>query len=275
MKPTLFRMPVLGLPVPAFGCLVAVGFYLGVLLAKWRARRVGLAPNLIHDLAIVILVGGLIGARGFYVVEYWGETIDSFREAVQVWNGGIVFYGGVIGAAVSVLIARALFPFPLLATLDAIAPSIGVGLAVGRIGCFLNGCCYGPPSEAPWAVRFPRDSGPWVAHRAEQWIAFDAPWSLPVHPTQIYAAINGIVLCLLLSAYYPHRRRDGEVVGLMMILYPITRFLLERLRNDENPLMSGMTIAQVCSLFLLAAGLFFWSYLQGRPAFRHADAVAC
>ncbi len=160
----------------------------------------------------------------------------------------------------------------MLATLDAIAPSVALGIALGRVGCFLNGCCYGDPCAIPWlAVRFPRNSPPWQAELAQRLIAPGALLSLPIHPTQLYCAFNGLVLLVLLTTYYPLRRRDGEVIALLMLTYPVTRFFIEWFRDDEATLASGLTIAQKVSVFVFGAGVIFWFRLARRPSWRLAD----
>lgn len=267
MKPLLFRIPVLGIPIYGFGAMLIVAVSLGLLLAVWRSRREKLDPNLILDLSSWIIIGGLVGARLLYVMEYWGETITNAREIMHVWEGGIAFYGSVIGAAAAFFLFRVFREFPVLATLDAIAPSIALGIAMGRIGCFLNGCCYGELCPIPWlAVRFPKESPAWLAQRAQGLIARNAPWSLPIHPTQLYSAVDGLIILMLLSAYYPIRRRDGEVIGLLMLTYPITRFMVDRLRDDETGLLFGMTSAQMISIMLLGLGLVYWSLIRSRKS---------
>ncbi len=275
MKQVLFRFPGLGITLYGFGFMLAVAFYVATLLAAWRSRREKLDPDVIYDLAFWIVIGATIGARLFYVVEYWGETINTLADAFRVWEGGIVFYGGAAGGAVAFFLRRAFRTFPVLATLDAMAPSVALGIALGRIGCFLNGCCYGDLCPIPWlGVRFPRNSPPWLAQQAQRLIPLDAFLSLPVHPTQIYSALNGLVLLMLLTAYYPLRRRDGEVIVLLVLTYPVTRFIIEFLRDDEATLPFGLTIAQKVSVFLFGAGIIFWSRLARRPAMRHADQPA-
>ncbi|MCA1685047.1 MAG: prolipoprotein diacylglyceryl transferase, partial [Planctomycetia bacterium] len=143
------------------------------------------------------------------------------------------------------------------------------------VGCFLNGCCHGGVCAVPWlAVRFPRNSIPWVSERARGLIPDDALYTLPLHPTQLYSTLGGLALFALLTAYYPYRRRDGEVMAILMITYPVTRFFIEVFRDDEARLVSGLTIAQASSIFLLGAGLILWSRLSQRPAFRLADEPA-
>jgi phosphatidylglycerol:prolipoprotein diacylglycerol transferase len=263
MKQELFRIPGLGIPIYGFGLMVVLAFYAGLLLAARRSRKEGLDPDVVYDMAAWLLVGGLVGARLFYVAEYWGEKVTTVGQIFRVWEGGIVFYGSVIGAVLAFAAFRAVRAFPILATLDALAPSIALGIAIGRVGCFLNGCCYGARCAIPWlAVRFPKNSPAWFAERAQRLIPPDATTTLPLHPTQLYLAVDGLVLFALLSAYYPLRRRSGEVIGVLMLTYPITRFLLERLRDDEAPLMIGWTVSQLVSVFLLSAALFYWAWLS-------------
>jgi phosphatidylglycerol:prolipoprotein diacylglycerol transferase len=270
MRQVLFRIPGTGVPVFGFGLMIVAAFYTGMLLAARRSRREGLDPAVVYDLALWLLIGGLAGARLLYVVEYWGETVHSFGEIFRLWEGGLVFYGSVFGAVVAVAMFRVFRTFPILATLDALAPSVAIGVALGRIGCFLNGCCYGGYCQIPWmAVRFPRGSPPWLAERAQGLIPADAPRSLPVHPTQLYLALDGLVLFALLTAFYPLRRRDGEVIGLLLVTYPVTRFVIDSFRDDEGGLFFGLTVAQLISLALLVVGAVYWLVLACRPRRAH------
>ena len=194
MRQVLFRIPGLNLPLYGFGIMIVVGFYLGLLLAVRRSKRENLDPNVIYDLIVWLLIGGMVGARLFCVVEYW-DQIETFTDIFKIWEGGIVFYGSVIGATAGFFLARLVRPFPILKTLDVLAPSIALGIAFGRVGCFLNGCCYGDVCPFRWlAVHFPPNSPAWNAERARGLIPVDAPTSLPLHPTQLYAAIDGLVL---------------------------------------------------------------------------------
>jgi phosphatidylglycerol:prolipoprotein diacylglycerol transferase len=181
----------------------------------------------------------------------------------------------VLGGFAGLFLYRWARPFPLAATLDVLAPSVALGSGIGRIGCFLNGCCFGDVCNIPaLAVRFPQGSPPWSAEHARGLIPSTALTSLPIHPTQLYAALDGLVLWALLSAFYPLRRRDGEVIALLMITYPITRFLIERLRDDEPAVLAGLTISQTISLGLFVAGLAAWIFLRLRPGKRYADTTA-
>jgi phosphatidylglycerol:prolipoprotein diacylglycerol transferase len=268
MRQILFEMG--GIKIHGFGLMLALALWCSVGLAGWRAKREGLNPEHVDLLAIWVLVVGLLGARIFFVVEYW-RSFHHWWEIFQIWKGGIVFYGSVLGGAVGFILFRRLHPFPLRPMLDVIAPALALGIALGRVGCFLNGCCYGDLCNLPWAMSFPRDSSPWADQLKEGLIHVGDPRSLPIHPTQLYSALDGLILMLLLSAYYPLRKRDGEVMALLMVTYPVTRFLIEGLRNDEAGIVFGMTISQAISVVVFLAGIVYWLYLLRLPTGRYAD----
>lgn len=272
MQQVLFRIPGLGLPVFGYGLMLFLAFLGSMQLAGWRARREGLDRELVLDLALYLFVGGLIGARLFYVIQKWGTEVHTIGQAFRIWEGGIVLYGSVIGAAVAFFLYRWLRPFPLRPYLDCLAPAIALGVALGRIGCFLNGCCHGDLCEIPGlGVTFPAGSSPWNQQLYDGLIGRDAARSLPVHATQLYSALDGFLLLALLSAYYPLRKRDGEVMGLLMLTYPVSRYLIEYLRNDEAAIVLGMTISQAISALLLLGAFAYWGWLATRPKTRWAD----
>jgi phosphatidylglycerol:prolipoprotein diacylglycerol transferase len=277
VRQVLFVIPGVHLPVYGYGLMLFFAFLGGMNLAAWRARKDKLDPEVIYDLSLWIFVGGLVGARLFYVWQYWGVRVRTFWEIFKVWEGGIVFYGSVMGGLLAFLVYWRLRRFPMRPTLDALAPALTLGIALGRIGCFLNGCCYGDRCDLPWAVRFPGPRGaiggspPWADQVRHKLLDPAAAWSLPVHPTQLYSSLDGFVLLALLMAYHPLRRRDGEVMALLMVTYPVSRFLIEHLRNDEGTFFAGMTISQNVSILLLACGVAYWAYLARQPKERYAD----
>ena len=272
MRQVLFTLPG-GITIFGYGLMLFFAFVGSMNLAARRARREKLDPEIIYDLALWVFIGGLVGARGLYVAQYWGTKVTTFWEIFEIWKGGIVFYGSVIGGVVAFLVYRGFRAFPVRAVLDAIAPALALGIAIGRIGCFLNGCCYGDACALPWAVSFPRHSPAWQTEVAQGLIAPNASTSLALHPTQIYSTIDGLILMVLLMAFYPLRRRDGEVMGLLMLTYPITRFLIEYLRNDEGIFAFGMTISQCISAGIFAGALVYWVGLTRFPKTRLADGV--
>jgi phosphatidylglycerol:prolipoprotein diacylglycerol transferase len=273
VRQILFEIPGTPIKVFGYGLMLFFAFIGSMNIAARRAKREQIDPEIVYDMAFFVFVGGLIGARLFYVVQYWGVKVRTFWEIFEIWNGGIVLYGSILGGTAAFFLYRMRRNFPLLPMLDVIAPALAFGIAIGRIGCFLNGCCYGDVCSLPWAVEFPKNSPPWDSEVSRNLIPPSAESSLPLHPTQLYSTIDGLILMTLLLAYFPIRKRDGQVMGLLMLTYPISRFLIEQLRNDEGIFFAGMTISQVISLGIFASGLVFWLYLLTRPASRYADLV--
>lgn len=277
MRQVLFEIPYVHLKVFGYGLMLFIAFLASMHLAASLARRSKLDPEVIYDLALWLFVGGLVGARGFYVAQYWGTRVQSLGDVIKIWEGGIVLYGSIMGGTAAFVLYRALRPFPFLPMLDVIAPALALGIGIGRIGCFLNGCCYGDLCELPWGVAFPGPHGiqpgsaPWADQVRHGLITRTADWSLPVHPTQLYSALDGFVLMALLLAFFPLRRRDGEVMALLMVSYPVTRFLIEWLRNDEGAFLVGMTISQTISVAVFTGGVLMWGWLVTRPKGRFAD----
>jgi phosphatidylglycerol:prolipoprotein diacylglycerol transferase len=275
MRQVLFTIPIFGgLKVFGYGAMLVVAFVSSTWLACWRARRERLDPEVIGDMSFWVFLFGLIGARLFYCFEYWGEDIKTLWDVAQYWKGGVVYYGGIVGGVAAFFFYWKLRPFPVRPYMDVLAPSIAVGTLFGRLGCFLNGCCYGDLCRLPWGVSFPVNSPPWLQQVHLGLIGQGELHSLPVHPTQIYSSIDAFVIFILLTAYFPLRRRDGEVLGVLMLAYPLSRFVIEYLRNDEGVFYAGMTISQTISVVLLLATGLYWAWLSTRPRERYRDHVA-
>ena len=152
-----------GLPIRGYGVMLFLGVISGVMLAAYRAKREGYDPELIYSLAFWMCACGILGARLFYVIEYWrdfqrADLSESFAAIINFTRGGLVVYGAVVGGAAAAVWFFIRHKLPVLAMADIIAPSMTLGLALGRIGCFLNGCCYGGQCQLPWAVEFPPES---------------------------------------------------------------------------------------------------------------------
>lgn len=181
MMPVLFRIPGLNWNVPGYGLALTVGFLLTVLWAVRRATRSQADPDVILNCAFIALLGGVVGARAMFVYHYWsefayrGSAFDVFLAVIDVRKGGLEVYGGVLlamGGALIYLLARG---HSLRWYLDIVAPSTALGMGLGRIGCFLNGCCFGHVCDLPWAMRFPFGSSPAV----EQWYAGEPGMDVP------------------------------------------------------------------------------------------------
>jgi phosphatidylglycerol:prolipoprotein diacylglycerol transferase len=267
MRPILFEFPG-GFNVFGYGLMLFLAYLASINMTAWRARKGHLNPGFAFDMATWLFIGGLVGARAFFVIQY-RRNFDSFFDIFKIWEGGIVFYGSLIGGTIALLLFWYFYRFPFLPMADAIAPAICIGMAIGRLGCFLNGCCYGDRCELPWAVSFPSVSAPFKDQVARGLIPPTAAHSLPLHPTQIYLTIDGLVLLCVVLAYWPHRKADGQAMALYFLLYAITRTLVEELRNDESAQLLGLTISQMISIGVFGVGVFFWvlSNKFGRPLY--------
>ena len=264
-----------GIPVFGYGFMMFVGFITGTLLAVYHARRIGMDAQVIWDLMMWLLVPGLIGARLFYVTQYYDrvfegtEGLQFILKLFSVQDGGLVFYGSVIGGALGGLmycLHRKIRPLQLA---DVVAPSLFVGVGFGRIGCFLYGCCYGGACTLPWAVQFPPDSLTYMAQLQDGTIKPGALSTTSLHPTQIYSSVLGFILAGVLVWFFRRRPFEGFVLGLMLVLYPINRFALELIRNDEKgQLGTSLTISQLISIVLFISGisLLVWLSRKGDSA---------
>jgi phosphatidylglycerol:prolipoprotein diacylglycerol transferase len=309
----------------------------------------GVDPDAVFAICFWIIVAGFVGARAFYVVRYWDQfAAGSLRETalrvINLTDGGLVVYGSFFGAALAVVVCVLKHHLPLLATADLLAPGLMIGLAFGRIGCLMNGCCWGDTCEhSPLGITFPPISPPYVDQldsgvlldmrvqedsasgnrvirevtpggladrqhlkvgdvivglelpddeqsnrmrngqivpdaevtvhtdggRMVTWRFAELPSrSDPVYPVQILSSINASLICLFLWAYYPLRRRDGEVFALLVTIYPVIRILEEMIRSDELNAVSAnyrWTTAQLVSSLLLAFVVALWCFILTRP----------
>lgn len=272
LVPSIVPPQITHLPIFGYGAMLVAG----ILACGWTAaRRAPLAsadPTFAREMAVWIVLSGVAGARIFHLVQYRERVyancvtlLDYVKASVNLPDGGLVLYGGIILATITYFVMCRMKKVDPLKFGDAMIPAVFVGIAFGRLGCFLNGCCYGNACSLPWAVQFPKDSVPWNALVQRGFLMPDALQTMSLHPTQIYSSINGVILALIMIAYYRYRKGDGSVIALAMMLYPISRISLEILRNDElGQLGTGLTISQLVSLGVLSAGILlsWWSWTR-------------
>lgn len=373
MLHTLFTIPGIDYPIPAYGFFMMLGFMSGIFWGVNRAVRSGANPDVILNCGFIALVGGILGARFMFVFMHWnshfanaGSIGELVASILNVARGGLEFYGGFIGAALGILGYLVFWGHSFRWYLDIIAPSAMLGLAFGRVGCYLNGCCWGGVCALPWAVTFPYASPPFNAHwqqalpeaavppelvwevegahrpidrdhltldEAEvaqasaaerdvqrrlaearsQLAAADAPdraaleqqvsalelersqrqslyrdvrsimesrnveyvdirraaaahRSAPVHPTQLYSAITALILAFLLDRLYWRRSFDGQVMAMLLLIQPVTRWLLEAIRSDLTPTALGQTRSQLVAVALTLIGILAYVAFRSLPA---------
>ena len=272
MQPILMELPGWCIKVHSYGVMMLLACTGALWITAWRAGREKLEVASVYGLAAWLFLGGVVGARALFVIQH-PAAVHSAIDLIRSWQGGNVFYGCIMGGLAGSLLYWWRHPFPFWPMADAVAPALAVGITLGRIGCFLNGCCYGSVCGLSWAVRFPKGTHAWLGQIEQGILPPVAEFSLPVHPTQLYAALSGVMILAILCAYFPRRRRDGEVMALLMILYSLTRWPIESLRGDEKALFAGMTLSQNISVVLLLSGLAFWIQLSHRPPGRHVDSA--
>lgn len=234
-----------------YGVFVALGFLAGIWTAARRAPLQGLAPERVVDLGPWLIIGALLGARTLYVLSYW-ET--EFRDApwweiFMFRKGGLVFYGGFIGSVLAGLFFIRAKNLPIWKVADVMAPSIALGHAFGRLGCLMNGCCFGRACDLPWAIRYP--SG----HES---------FPFAVHPSQIYEALLNLALYTGLAWFYRHRKIEGQVFAAYLLGYAALRFIVEFFRGDYSVRYLGgwATPAQLISPVIFVVGLALWQWLS-------------
>jgi phosphatidylglycerol:prolipoprotein diacylglycerol transferase len=242
-------------PIYWFGVLMALAFLAAIALWNWLAPRTGRPPGYGSELGFWVMIAGVIGARVAEVLGNLAFFLEHPLEIIRVDHGGLVFYGGFVAACLAVIIFARRHHEKLWALADFAIVGVPLGHVFGRLGCFLQGCCYGVPAHLPWAVCFP------AAHESH---------GTPLHPTQLYeAAYNLLVFGVLLAFLLRRRPPAGRVLALYLLLYPPFRFLNEFLRGDERLNWHGLNLAQETSVALVVAGLALW-FWSGRKTVKTA-----
>ena len=249
MHPILFSFH--NFTIYSYGCMVAMGFLAATFWSYWQVggfRRKAspavanqfLSVDQLLSLVIWIVVSGIIGARLFYVIQFWPEFANQPLQILNLRGGGLVFYGGLIGGLIALFGFCKFHKLQLLKVLDLVTPSVILGYSFGRIGCFFEGCCYGKVCSVPWAVHFPLLSG-------------------LRHPTQLYSSFLAFLIFLFLVRLSKHQSYTGQIFFWGIALHSCYRFSIEFIR--ENPLYYGLSSAQWTALILLGVavplGLYF------------------
>ncbi|MEW6488507.1 MAG: prolipoprotein diacylglyceryl transferase [Thermodesulfobacteriota bacterium] len=248
MFPILFEYG--RLTLYTYGLLIAGGFLAALWLVGREARRRGLDPKALQDLGFVVLLAALVGSRLFFVLLEWEHFVEHPWQVFEIWKGGLVFYGGFVGAALAALWVVRAKGLPLWTTGDIVAPAVALGQTFGRLGCFFAGCCYGAACDLPWAVTF-TDPGSL------------APLHVALHPTQLYsAAANFAVFAVLYGWARPRQKFQGQLLGLYLVLEPASRFVVEFFRADPRGALGPLSTSQVLAVPLFLFGL--WILVQGR-----------
>ena len=300
MLQEIFRIPYFNIPIYGYGVMLVVGFLGAIQLAKFLAKRSGIDPELFVNAGLLALVTGVAGARISHVIENIGYYTNpnrslwaNFFDAINIRSGGLTYYGGFLLAFPSLVLYARYKKVPIRLGMDIVAPCLMIGLGFGRIGCFLNGCCYGATCDLPWAITFPYYSIPYREEVDEHKItppeellrqtasgridvlspaeirqhAVDLPpdiestassqRSLPLHPAQLYSSFTAFLIAAMILCYYTLPHAPGRAFALMMMVEGLTRYLLELLRV-EPPVIGTFSLSMILGLALLAVGVVLW-----------------
>lgn len=251
MHPVLFQFG--SITLYTYGLFVGLGFLAAVAVAGRQAKKYDIVQDQITDLFFMILISSILGARILYVFVNWHEFASDPISVFKIWNGGLVFYGGFIGAVIAAFLFIQKKGLPLGKTADIVAPAIALGHAVGRIGCFFAGCCYGQQCDLPWAVTF---NDP----------ASLAPLHIGLHPTQIYESIANFTLFFVLIAIDRKKQIDGITFWFYIFLYGLLRAFIETFRGDPRGdfILSALSVSQGIGISMSAAGVCMIFYLLNR-----------
>ncbi len=321
MHPELFEIPLVHLTIKSYGLMLVIGFLSCVWLIRHLSRDFTPNPQFITNAALYSLIGGVIGARLFFVIHYFEEFRSNPIEIFAIWKGGLELAGGVVAAIVVIVFYLRYLKLPVRRYLDVLAIGLMLVLVFGRIGCFLNGCCYGKPTELPWGVRFPyysfayhsqtnadldrnrpepylklpdeyygytdENGNRYSGLKPEKYLTEQQKFAvkesiyrcLPIHPTQLYSSALAVFWCLVLYLFWRRARKieisggsgrlftkPGQTFALMFIVYGISRFMMEFLRDDNPFEFDGLTISQNIGIAMVVLGVILMAVFKSMKA---------
>ena len=257
MFPRLFHIG--GFNQPTYGVLVALGVVLGLTVAAKLSARQGIDQEKAWNLGILAILAAIIGAKLLLIINDLPWYLQHPGEifSLSVLQAGGVFYGGLIAAVAASIWYMRRNRMPALATCDAFAPGLALGHAIGRIGCFAAGCCYGKPTTHFWGVTF-------TSPLANAWVG--TPLNIPLEPTQLFESAVEFINFAILFWLIKHKKFEGQVIGSYLFLYGVARYFLEFIRDDPDrgSMFNGaMTGTQFISILLVIAGGILWMRRSG------------
>ena len=274
MFPELFKIPGTNFTVNTYGALLALAFLAGLLVMARQAAADGLNKNRVYDLGLWVLVASLIGSKLLMIVTDWEEYQGNWRAflSLDFLRSGGVFYGGFIGAVIASIIMMRIYKLPWWRTADAFAPGIAIGQAIGRLGCFSAGCCWGKPTTAFCGVHFsdkghettnvPTIVGHLPAALQQQWSEKLGGLMAPIHlhPVQLYEVGASLVIFVILLVMARKRQFYGQIVLAYALLYAVARFIIEFWRDDPRGSLLGLSTSQFIALLIFIGGITAFLY---------------
>lgn len=260
MYPELFRIG--NFAITTFGLMMVLSFFAGAWILGRMYERYGYPKDMAWDVLAWIALGGIIGAKGYYLALHWQDLVaDPVGQILS--RGGLVWYGGLIGGVTAYWLQMRARKLPLSVMFDATAPALAVAYAVGRLGCFLVGDDYGRYTDAWYGIAFPLGSPPSTAGYLRSLgetvpTRFAASDVVPVHPTQLYEITLALVMFAILWKVGRRHLQRGRLFALYMMLYGCERFVIEFVRAKGDRVLLDMSTSQVASIILITLGAFIW-----------------
>jgi len=269
MHPILLDLPSLGITILSYRvCLLLAVLVCWLIGPRWVATLEGLDPRSVFGAMVLLGLAAFAGARLHFVLTHWGDFADRPLAALQFWSGGLHAGGGIVLLAAAAPFVLGWLRLPLGRFADGFVPTVGIGIAIARLGCFLHGCCFGTLCSWPWCLTFPRDTYIYQYHADLGVLPLGAERTLPIHPLQLYFVTAGLMITA--AAHWLHRRKryDGEVALVGFVVFSASTAVLEFLRADAQPRvywgslpqLTWMALAMSCVSFLAlaAAELLHW-----------------
>ncbi len=271
MHPELFHIgPV---PIRSYGLMLAISFFLGIWYVSYISKRDGKPFEPFLAISYIMIIGGIVGSRIFYVISHleefagnWATTFNPFASS-EFGIAGLTLYGGILLAIAGTFVYCRWQKLSVLEMFDYFAPSLGLGLFFTRIGCFLNGCCFGTPTDVPWGVSFPVGSIPYYFYGNQN-----------IHPAQLYSSLYGLLLFVVLHLLLKRRQFVGQLVAVLFMVEAVFRFAIEYVRYYEDAMYFSIftlhpTYNQVVSvlLFVLGAGIYVYQMRRLKSAVQPTD----
>ena len=257
MYPVLLRLG--RFEIHAYGLMLAISFLVGIYWSMYRAQKRGIQRNHVMDLSLIIVLCAIGGARLMYVVTHltefqghWLDAVSPFQSSGEIGIAGLTMLGGVVLALVAVFVYCQIKKISVLKLCDVIAPAFALGIFLTRIGCFLNGCCFGKPCDLPWGVVFPLVSP-----------AGSTLQGLHLHPTQLYSSLYGLIILVVILTLDRKPHFDGFLLSVFFMLYGFFRFAVDFVRYYEPSVQFTVfgiliTINQVISFLMFLFGLYLF-----------------
>ncbi|HEY0810462.1 MAG TPA: prolipoprotein diacylglyceryl transferase [Longimicrobiales bacterium] len=271
MFPTIFRIG--DFEITSFGLMMFLSFISGAWVMGKQLKRYGMNPDLAWDILAWVAIGGILGAKLYYLALHWQDVVaDPFHELTS--RGGLVWYGGLIGGITALWLQirpkKDKPRQPVAKIYDSTAPALAVAYAVGRMGCFLVGDDYGVYTDSPIGIAFPKGAPPSTAGHLRAAGDHGVPANLPdnavvtVHPTQLYEIGLALIMFVILWHLGGKKLKPGQLFAVFMMLYAVERFVIEFVRAKTDRIL-GLSTSQFASIALLGLGIYFWQR-QGRQA---------